>query len=136
MAHAVDYRLVHLLGLHLELVLHVQRRCGDHRVDARPFGVPERFPGTIDIAAGRPGEPGDARILDELRDFAHGLEIAVGGDRKAGLDHVDAHLLEQQRDLDLLVEVHRCARRLLPVAQGGVENDDAIRGLLGVGCWL
>ena len=57
------------------------------------------------------------------------LEIAVGGDREAGLDDVDAHLVEEFGDLHLLGERHRRAGRLLAVAQGGVENDDAV--LLG-----
>ncbi len=71
--------------------------------------------------------PQTVDALTQLGDLAHGLEIAVRGDREAGLDDVDAHLLEQERDLDLLVEIHRGAGRLLAVAQGGVENDDARR---------
>ena len=45
------------------------------------------------------------------------LEVAVGGDREPGLDHVDLHLGQQLRDPDLLVERHRRAGRLLAVAQ-------------------
>ena len=42
-------------------------------------------------------------------DRLHGLEIAVAGDRKAGLDHVDAQLLERLGDAQLLVPGHRGA---------------------------
>ena len=75
------------------------------------------------------------RLID-LGDLRDGLEVAVGGDRKARLDDVDAHLVEELGDLDLLVERHRGAGRLLAVAQGGVEDDDAFlggRGLFGGG---
>ena len=54
------------------------------------------------------------------------LEIAVRGDREAGLDHVDAHGLEDLGDAELLGDGHRAAGRLLAVAQGGVEDDDAL----------
>ena len=67
------------------------------------------------------------RAPHELRDLVHRLEIAVGGDREARLDHVDAHFLERFGDRDLLLDVHRRARRLLPVAQRGIEDVDHIR---------
>ncbi len=57
------------------------------------------------------------------------LEIALGGDREARLDDVDAHLVEQLGDLELLVVGHRGAGRLLAVAQRRVEDHDAV--LLG-----
>ena len=46
------------------------------------------------------------------------------GDRKAGLDDVDAHVVEEVGDLQLLLEGHGGAGALLAVAQGGVENED------------
>jgi hypothetical protein len=54
------------------------------------------------------------------------LEVALRGDREPGLDHVDAHGLQDLGDAELLVDGHRAAGRLLPVAQGGVEDDDAV----------
>ena len=50
---------------------------------------------------------------------------------KAGLDDVDAHLVEQRGDFELLLVGHGGAGALLAVAQGGVENNDAV--LLGLG---
>ena len=70
------------------------------------------------------------RVLGALGDLVHGGEIALRGDRKAGLDDVDAHLVEQLGDLELLLVGHGGARALLAVAQGGVEDDDAV--LLGL----
>ena len=49
--------------------------------------------------------------------------LAIG---KAGLDDVDAQCVEEIGDLQLLLEGHRGAGRLLAVAQGGVENHDAV----------
>ena len=48
---------------------------------------------------------------------------------EAGLDDVDAHLVEQLGHFELLLEGHGGAGALLAVAQGGVEDDDAV--LLG-----
>src|SRR5262249_46070995 len=63
-------------------------------------------------------------------DFLHRGEVALGRDRKAGLDDVDAHLVEQLGDLELLLMGHGGARALLAVAQGGIEDEDAV--LLGL----
>src|SRR3546814_5557112 len=46
---------------------------------------------------------------------------------------VDAHLLEDLGDLQLFLEVHRAARRLLAVAQRGVEDQHAATNRLGAG---
>ena len=61
----------------------------------------------------------------------HGGEVAVRGDGKAGLDDVDAHGVEQFGDFELFLMRHGGAGALLAVAQGGVEDDDAV--LLGLG---
>src|SRR4029453_9377258 len=47
-------------------------------------------------------------------------------DGKAGLDDGDAHLLEQLGDFELLLVGHRRAGALLAVAQGGIEDIDAV----------
>jgi hypothetical protein len=77
--------------------------------------------------------PADAGGLHLGGDRLHGFEVALGGDRKAGLDDVDAHLLQDLGDLQLFLEVHGAARRLLAVAQGGVEDEDALAGRLAAG---
>ncbi len=91
-----------------------------------------RLAGPGDIGGDGAGEAGDHRVLDLLGDGDDGLEIAVGGDREAGLDDVDAHLVERFGDLQLFLERHRGAGALLAVAQRGVENEDAVFvGLVG-----
>ena len=74
-------------------------------------------------------EPADHRVLGALGDLVDGGEIALRGDRKAGLDDVDAHVVEQLGDLELLLVRHGGAGALLAVAQRGVEDEDAV--LLG-----
>src|SRR5215469_1499925 len=59
-------------------------------------------------------------------------EIALGRDRETGLDDVDAHVVKQFGDLELFLVGHGGAGRLLAIAQGGVEDNDAV--LLGL--WL
>ena len=76
-------------------------------------------------------EPADHGVLGALGDLVDGGEVAFRGDRKAGLDDVDAHLVEQLGDFELLLVRHGGAGALLAVAQGGVEDDDAV--LLGLG---
>ena len=80
---------------------------------------------SISLNAAR-DKPAYDRVLGALGDLVHGREIALRGDRKAGLDDVDAHLVEQLGDLELLLMRHGGAGALLAVAQCGVEDDDAV----------
>ena len=100
-------------------------------MDAPALRRLQRLGGAVDVAVGGAGEAADDASLTQLGDLVDRLEIAVGGDREAGLDHVDAHGLEDLGDAELLGHGHRAAGRLLAVAQGGVEDDDALgrRGL-------
>ena len=75
--------------------------------------------------------PGDGGALDLLGDGDDSFEIAVGGDGETGLDDVDAHVVERFGNLQLFFQRHGGAGRLLAVAQGGVENEDAV--FVGVG---
>ena len=99
-------------------------------MDARLLGRLDRFAGAVDVLEAGAGEPADHGVLGALGDLVDGGEIALGGDRKAGLDDVDAHGVEQLGDFELLLVRHGGAGALLAVAQGGVEDDDAV--LLGL----
>ena len=72
-------------------------------------------------------------FLARLAISLHGGEVAFRGDREAGLDDVDAHVVEQLGDLELLFVGHGRARALLAVAQRRVEDDDAVLVGLGLG---
>jgi hypothetical protein len=88
--------------------------------------VLHRLAAAVDILERRAREAADDRVLGALGDFAHRLEVAVGGERIAGLDDIDAHGVERLGDCQLFLEAHGRARALLAVAQGGVENKDAV----------
>ncbi len=104
----------------------VQRRGADEGVDTRLRRVFHRVPAAVDVAVLRAREAADHRLFRAPRDFAHRAEIAFGGDRKAGLDDVDAHVVEQLGDLELFVMGHGGAGGLLAVPQSGVEDDDTV----------
>ena len=81
---------------------------------------------SLDAARERPHDDG---VLGALRDLVTASKSPSRGDREAGLDDVDAHLVEQLGDFELLLVGHGRAGALLAVAQGRVEDDDAV--LLG-----
>ena len=99
-------------------------------MDARLLGRLDRFAGAVDVLEAGAGEPADHGVLGALGDLVDGGKVAVRGDRETGLDDVDAHLIEQLGDFELLLMRHGGAGALLAVAQGGVEDDDAV--LLGL----
>ena len=53
---------------------------------------------------------------------AHRFQVAARGNREARFDHVHAQRRQLPRHADLLRGIHGKARRLLAVAQGGVED--------------
>ncbi len=126
-----------VLGL-AHLVRQMDRRGRHECVDARLLRRLHRLARTGDVGGNGAREAGDGRVLHLARDFLHALEVALARNREARLDDVDTHLVENFGDLQFLLEGHRRARRLLAVAQRGVENDDAIlfgRFSLGSHCF-
>ena len=128
-----DHHLVDLVRLLLQLVFHVHGRGREEGMDAPALGRLDRLGAAVDVLECGARQPADHGVLGALGDLVHGREIALGGDRKAGLDDVDAHLVEQLGDFELLLVGHGGAGGLLAVAQGGVEDDDAV--LLGLAGW-
>ena len=125
-----DHHLVDLLRLLLELVFHVHRRRGQEGVDAAALGGLDRLGATVDVLERGARQSANDRVLRALGDLIHRGEVALRCDRKTGLDDVDAHLVEQLGDFELFLVGHGGARTLFAVAQGGVEDDDAV--LLGL----
>ena len=94
-----------------------------------PLRAFEGVPGDVNVLEPGAGEAADGdAVADQCGDALHGLEVAGAGDGKAGLDHVHAEPFELAGDLHLLVNVERRPRRLLAVAQGGVEDLDSVGG--------
>ena len=95
-------------------------------MDAAAPGEFHRLRTAVDVLGIGARQAGDDGVLGAAGDFAHRLEIAFRGDGKAGLDDVDAHVVEHLGDHELLLEGHGRAGALLAVAQRGVEYDDAV----------
>ncbi len=125
-----DHHFVDLVRLFLQLVFHVHRRGGEEGVNAAAFGRLDRLGAAVDVLEGGARKPADHRLVRALGDLVHRGEVALRCDRKAGLDDVNSHLVEQLGDFELLLMGHGGAGALLAVAQGGVEDDDAV--LLGL----
>ena len=126
-----DDTFEHLLLREVELVLAMQRRGADEGVDAAAPGVADRIGGAVDVAEVGTRQATHDGGLAELGDLADGFEVAIGRDGKAGFDDIDAHLVEDFGNLDFFLKGHGRAGALFAVAQGGVENDDTVFGVLG-----
>ncbi len=103
-------------------------------MDARAPRLAQGFRAAINVLLRRACKSRDRTVFYASRDFAHTLEIARTGDRKARFDDVDAQGVEQIGDLQFLLESHGGAWRLLAVAQCCIENNDAFRVMSVRGC--
>ena len=119
-AHRLRDPLEHRVARHADrLELGVRDRRLDHRVSDTELD--ERFQVGRDRAGEAPHLGAQAGPGDEL----HRIPVVLRHAREAGLDAVDAEVVEQARDLELLLGVEHDADRLLAVAQGGVVQPHA-----------
>ncbi len=121
-----DHHLENLVRLLLQLVFHVHRGGGQEGVDALAPGGLDRLGAAVDVLRRGARQAADHRVLRPLGDLVDGGEIAFRGDRETGLDDIDTHIVQQFGDLELFLVGHGGAGALLAVAQGGVENNDAV----------
>jgi len=124
--HRAHCLLHHLVRLHAQLVLHVDRAGGDKGVDAPGVGAGQRFGSAFDVGIDGARQAAHGAVLDVVGDQLHRGEIAGAGDGEARLDHVYLQPLQRPGDAQLFLTGHGRAGTLLAVAQGGVEDDDAI----------
>jgi hypothetical protein len=117
-----------LLLVHPQLEFAVDRAGGEEHVDSRLAGMPQCLPGPVDVGVVAPGQTADRGGRDRAGDVADAFEVPRRGDRKPGLDDVDAELHERLGDLQLLREVHARAGGLFAVPERGVEDADAAGG--------
>ena len=89
----------------------------------------DRVPDRVDVLRHGAREAADHGALDLLGDRGHGRRVTGRRDRESRLDHVHSQPGELMRDLQLLLDVQRDPGRLLPVAQGRVEYEHALRVL-------
>ncbi len=91
------------------------------------LGILESVVGAVDVVGVGAGQGGDHRSLDFARDAGHRLEVARGGSGKTGFEDVDAEASQLMGDRHLLFGGESDTGRLLPIAQGRVENDQSVR---------
>src|SRR5690554_180933 len=81
---------------------------------------------TINILVQGTSETTHRGILDGFCDGLDGFEVALTGNRKAGLYHIHAQFLEHLGNTQLLVLVHGGARALFAITESSVKNDQVI----------
>ena len=111
---------------HAQLEFAMDGAGGQEHVDARPLRLLQGLPGAIDVVVVAPGQAANRRPVHLPGNHLHRLEIPWRGDGKTGLDDVHAKFLEGVGDFQLFSQVHARAGRLLAVAQGRVENNQAV----------
>ncbi|ESS02897.1 MAG: hypothetical protein A07HR67_02404 [uncultured archaeon A07HR67] len=110
----VDDRLAARVHLRLDVFV----RGGHHEVDAVNVTI-ER---AVDVGPNAARKTGDRGIEPLGSDAADSLAFALGGTRRAGLDHVNARGVELAGDVDLVRRGERDARHLFAVAQRRVQQ--------------
>ena len=89
----------------------------------RPLGRRLDRPGRLlEVGAMAARQARNDRPPDLHGDAAHRLRVGGRGDRETGLDDVDTQGIELTGELELLRRAQREPRRLLAVAQRGVED--------------
>jgi hypothetical protein len=76
-------------------------------MDPRTLGSADRVGGPIDVSVLHARKSGYHRTGHASCNRLNRLELAVGGNGKSGLDHVDTQSGELLRNLDFLSEVER-----------------------------
>ena len=117
--------LQHLVAVHPQLRLAVERAGADEQMEAVVVRRFQRTRGGLDIAVPGTRERADDGAGDLPRHLRDRFGIAGGGGGEAGLHHVDVEIGERAGDTQFVRGAHRKARRLLAVAQGGIEDGDA-----------
>ena len=116
----------HLIRWQAQLVFHMNGAGGNEGVDTSGVGIDQGFGSSIDIRIHCPGQTAHGAVLDGLGNTLYRFEVAGASNREAGFNHVHPQFFQCLGDPQLLFPGHGCTRALLAIAQGGIENDDAI----------
>ena len=127
-AHTVGNRFQHLLGLHPQLILHMQRAGGNKGMNAGMRSTLEGLGSAGNITLLRAGKATNAGITDGCGNALDGFKIAVGGSGEPRFDHIDPHAFKGAGDADFFLKRHAGAGRLFAIAQGCIKNDDLLLG--------
>src|SRR5436309_2093935 len=93
-------------------------------VHPRTRGRPHRLTGEVDVPVVTARERGDHGTTHRLGNRPHTPPVALRRAREPRFDHVHTKRIQLAGETQLLLGRHRIARRLLAVAQGGIEDDD------------
>src|SRR5579864_3348343 len=90
-------------------------------MDARVGGCFEGLPSAFDVGSATASQGSDYRATNLTGYQLHRVEVAFGGNGESGLDDIDTQAVELARHAQFLAGGHAAPRRLLSVAQCGVE---------------
>src|ERR1035438_7761234 len=98
---------------------------GEKDLDARVRGPLQSLPGAVDIALAGASQARNNGPPHRGGNTLDGLKITIRGDRKPGLDHVDAQTVQLLSEAEFFLHVHAASRRLFAVPQSSIENSNA-----------
>ncbi len=108
--HAQDF-----IGPFVQLVFHMNVRCGDKGMNARLVGRAQSFPSPLHIFSDGPGQGTDVRALDLFGNSLHCGEVPWGGHGKTSLDDVNPQTGQLFGDLHFFLGIKANARGLLAI---------------------
>ncbi len=113
-----------------QLVIAMNLAGGAKDVNAGVLCAADGFTGAVDVLGDAAGQAADDGFGYFGGDGVDGFKIAVGTDGESGFDDVDAHGFQETGDFQLFASGQGRARRLLAVAQSGVEDSYGVVGLV------
>jgi hypothetical protein len=93
-------------------------------VNAGTLRYPQRLPGARNILTASPRQPRYDRTSNDFRDSLYRLEVPFRGDWEPRFDHVHAQPIKLMRQPQLFLLIHAASRRLLAIAESGIEDSD------------
>ena len=114
-----------LLAGDLQLVLQMNVGAGKKDVNARTARRFERACGGFDVLLLGARKAGNLRPTHLAGNQLNGCKVALGGNGKASLHHINAQRFQLPGHAQFFRGVHAASRRLLAVAQRRVEKLDA-----------
>ena len=127
-AHRLRSAVQRLLPADLQFVFKVQVARREEHVNARPVRKLHRARCHLDVFLLGARQRCDPRLANCLRDCCNCRKVAFRCHRKASLNDVHAQVFERVRHGQLFLRGHAAARRLLAVAQSGIEEGYVVCG--------
>ena len=116
------YGLEHLLRRHLQLVLHVYRAGCQEGVNAGRLCTADGVPCRLDVLLTAACQRADGSAAYSISDCCDSSSIAGRSSGKACFNDINLEGFELLCNLDLLIQVHAAAGRLLTVTQRRIKN--------------